>query len=208
MGQHLSNFDAHLAALRQGASCTAREKSPMFPPPNPSLQTRPSSSLVRIKLKLGIMNTILSSFDQYELAAWMRQLVNPRRSCSTKFSGPACGRGRVRSVAGHLDQAEDRVEIRKHTPTASHCAHVSPVVPLATLVGCDEKGDEMHPLDEAREVSVNRGGVLGRVSSAGLIGNAMASANVRQAVAAPSGAAAVIAAKTGTDVRSLTLSAN
>src|SRR5215204_2699380 len=79
---------------------------------------------------------------------------------------------------------------------------------FATIVGCDEKGDEMHPLDDVREVSVNRGGVLSRVSSAGLIGNAMASANVRQAVAAPSGATAVVAAKTGTDVRSLTLSAN
>src|SRR4051812_44847697 len=108
----------------------------------------------------------------------------------------------------HFDQGEDRVEIRKRTPTASHCAHVSRVVPPAAIVGCDQKGDEMHPLDDAREVSVNRGGVLGRVSSAGLIGNAMTSANVSQAVAAPSGAAAVIAAKTGTDVRSLTLSAN
>src|SRR3954464_7909784 len=108
MGQHLSNFDAHLAALRQGASCTAREKSPMFPPPNPSLQTPPSSSLVRIKLKLGIMNSILSSCDQYELVAWMRQLVNPRRSCSTKFSGPACSTLIRARTASKLESARQQ----------------------------------------------------------------------------------------------------
>jgi pimeloyl-ACP methyl ester carboxylesterase len=70
----------------------------------------------------------------------------------------------------------------------------------------------MHVQTDAREISVDRRAVLaaaGRISVAGLLGAAMAaSGNVIQAVAAPSNAAAVIAASTGTDVNSLTLSAN
>jgi haloacetate dehalogenase len=70
----------------------------------------------------------------------------------------------------------------------------------------------MHVQTDAREISVDRRAVLaaaGRISVAGLLGAAMAaSGNVIQAVAAPSNAAAVIAASTGTDVKSLTLSAN
>jgi hypothetical protein len=70
----------------------------------------------------------------------------------------------------------------------------------------------MNVQTDAREISVDRRAVLaaaGRISVAELLGAAMvASGNVIQAVAAPSNAAGVIAASTGTDVKSLALSAH